>query len=993
MQRGRQRSISAPRGTFGALLLLTALIFGCAKPQPEPEDLRAALAGKRYVGPALTGLAEADDCTVSDDFIPKIRCGSAPSQERLRKLEQKFLARLSKKDEARSLRDSAVVRLAADPESDRVRQATALLSEALNDETDPQARADLLTDLSAAYLLQAETDQSAMELGFALDTALQALELDPSSEAAGFNKRLAMILLGVERADPAVDGPLLLEIGQRLEQANLNTEEDYECAFDQKLRIELDRWAREVAEAPGTPSNLPIPERQRACFESADDRWVADLLDLADREPIVFEAQWTAYREAMNALAGLRGQSLTQTLRSLQSQNLARPFQIASQYFEAMIAYQGAEYRSAERILLSHSQEAQQSGYLAEAATSMRILALIDSFSGEYGEAVRKNQIATQWALRANSPSILAAARSQKLELLALAGREDAAWDESTLVLRQTALDMAIFQRAKALTTTARLLTERELSLAALLFHGRSIALRESLAPAAQVEAILTRGLLLLDLGRQEEAKAELAEARAKIEKADPETMGAEHASAILDLFQGLVAAEPAEKKHALLRAAAKLEAAENRLRIPRIQLQVARIEIDQGDRPQAEQTLKIALDEVSRQASLAGSWQAATSIIQGARPIAEGLLDLANPSDASYPIEVKRLIARYFGLRSGSLPVDEALPSGVARLATFVMPDYLILLVESGQETQAHRVPVSRATLEQLRSLLISQLEAGVPEHRLDDVLEQLSEYLIRPIAEELSEADRWIVVADDVLAGLPFALLPIPGDLSKDGRRILLDSASVSYASDLHTPKFEPAPTSILSVGARGEWAGLPQLTLAEEEAKGVGALYRDAIALPSASPEALLDALRHDRGSPRFETLHIASHFELNLRSPVDSTVVLDPEPGSLDDARLSLRRLLEETEGLKLLVLSACDTGSSIPPAAHGLFSLSQAFSAANIERAVVSYWSLDDQVAAKIMLEFHELLADGADPAEALRMAQLHQRSRHPGAWASFALIH
>ncbi len=84
-----------------------------------------------------------------------------------------------------------------------------------------------------------------------------------------------------------------------------------------------------------------------------------------------------------------------------------------------------------------------------------------------------------------------------------------------------------------------------------------------------------------------------------------------------------------------------------------------------------------------------------------------------------------------------------------------------------------------------------------------------------------------------------------------------------------------------------------------------------------------------------------------------------------------------------EGLRLAVLSACETGPGELTEGEGVESLTRAFHLAGCPNVVASLWKVNDAATAALMNKFyHELWVNGKSPAEALRLAQL-TIYRHP----------
>jgi CHAT domain-containing protein/Tfp pilus assembly protein PilF len=84
-----------------------------------------------------------------------------------------------------------------------------------------------------------------------------------------------------------------------------------------------------------------------------------------------------------------------------------------------------------------------------------------------------------------------------------------------------------------------------------------------------------------------------------------------------------------------------------------------------------------------------------------------------------------------------------------------------------------------------------------------------------------------------------------------------------------------------------------------------------------------------------------------------------------------------------EGLRLAVLSACETGLGDVAGGEGAFGLQRAFHMAGAQNVVASLWKVDDDATSALMVLFyHKLWQEHRPPLEALRQAQL-TLYRHP----------
>jgi CHAT domain-containing protein len=93
---------------------------------------------------------------------------------------------------------------------------------------------------------------------------------------------------------------------------------------------------------------------------------------------------------------------------------------------------------------------------------------------------------------------------------------------------------------------------------------------------------------------------------------------------------------------------------------------------------------------------------------------------------------------------------------------------------------------------------------------------------------------------------------------------------------------------------------------------------------------------------------------------------------------------------DLRGLRLAVLSACETGLGDVAGGEGVYGLARALHVAGCRDVVASLWQVDDQATAALMTLFYaHLWQQGQPPLEALRQAQL-QLYRHPEQVAALA---
>jgi CHAT domain-containing protein len=93
------------------------------------------------------------------------------------------------------------------------------------------------------------------------------------------------------------------------------------------------------------------------------------------------------------------------------------------------------------------------------------------------------------------------------------------------------------------------------------------------------------------------------------------------------------------------------------------------------------------------------------------------------------------------------------------------------------------------------------------------------------------------------------------------------------------------------------------------------------------------------------------------------------------------------------GTKLVVLSACDTGTGVVRNGEGVYGLRRALVLAGAESQLMSLWPVSDRSTRDLMVGFYKELVQGRGRGDALRTVQLqmlHGKAHtHPYYWASF----
>ncbi|HKS24375.1 MAG TPA: CHAT domain-containing tetratricopeptide repeat protein [Thermoanaerobaculia bacterium] len=349
-----------------------------------------------------------------------------------------------------------------------------------------------------------------------------------------------------------------------------------------------------------------------------------------------------------------------------------------------------------------------------------------------------------------------------------------------------------------------------------------------------------------------------------------------------------------------------------------------------------------------------------------------------------------------------------EGLPGGTTILDYVVgqrRTTLFVITTGANPSVSAHAIKVSAKELER-RVTRFVQLIAGRNERYAAEAA-ALYRLLIGPA--HLGPDAAVGIIPDGVLWELPFQALRTRG-------AFLIDRHSVFYAVSLtalsrameRRPRDSERTRRLLAVGdpllsaptrtsvqslMRG--VALGPLPDAEREVRAIGRLYGGGSAVVVTEGDARETTLKSL--APASRIIHIAAHAVPDNRQPMFSCIVLGRRDADPDDGILEAREVMDmhlpETD---LTILSACDSGRGSIARGEGIVGLSWAFLAAGSRTTVVSQWSVASDSTAELMIAFHRNLLDGHAPPEALRRAELALRDKprfaHPFYWAPFVVV-
>lgn len=377
--------------------------------------------------------------------------------------------------------------------------------------------------------------------------------------------------------------------------------------------------------------------------------------------------------------------------------------------------------------------------------------------------------------------------------------------------------------------------------------------------------------------------------------------------------------------------------------------------------------------------------------------------------SELSVSRTLYQRLAALSGVPARPLTLDEIrdkMPDRTQILKFAVLKTRTLAWVISKDEVSLTPIDISsddlRAKVETYHTTLSSP-DADLA--RIDSLSRELYGILIAPIGKKLDPTLDLAIVPNKFLFYLPFASLA-----GERGEPLITahslsysPSASVFVACSAKASKMARPNESILAVGDpafdRATFPDLSVLPAASDEVLDIRAQYDSGNSL-TGSDAIKSELLRSIRSA---DVLHFAGHYVVVDREPDSSFLLLardrnaDAPTGS--DILTNAELAGQDLGGLRLVVLSACQTGIDKYFDGEGMVGITRTFLAAGVPTVVASQWPVDSEATAILMKDLHRLRRSGRlSVGDALRRAQLNLAASNGGKyaspyyWASFSLI-
>lgn len=340
---------------------------------------------------------------------------------------------------------------------------------------------------------------------------------------------------------------------------------------------------------------------------------------------------------------------------------------------------------------------------------------------------------------------------------------------------------------------------------------------------------------------------------------------------------------------------------------------------------------------------------------------------------------------------------LQEILAADQQAIAYYIANDEVMAFVASATEVEfVRKICTKNELLSALRDFRfqLGRFQVGqqyVERHTkrlqrgIDDCLHKLYNLLLNPLAQYLT-AQRLLIIPFGAAHLVPFhALRNDTGYLVEHFECSYAPSASIAVACQENASSSRSF-SSVAAFGITDEL--IPQARL---EVESITKYFEKA--------ELYLDEHANrqnlNRTSSEVDVLHIATHGLYRSDNPFFSSL-------KLADGWIDVREIYRLPLRARLVVLSACESGSGYVQDGDEVIGLARGFLGAGAHSLIVSMWNLHDETAAQQMSRFYDALMNDdlmnkdecIKPVSALRKAQLDAiaQGQHPYYWAPFAVI-
>lgn len=405
----------------------------------------------------------------------------------------------------------------------------------------------------------------------------------------------------------------------------------------------------------------------------------------------------------------------------------------------------------------------------------------------------------------------------------------------------------------------------------------------------------------------------------------------------------------------------------------------------------QQESALKQSITRLSLSATREKDSSALKAIITGIR---DNEIELGNIQDKINADPQWKIRESSSQIPSVS-QLQRKLDNNSAILSYHLSDRELLVLLISNRRFEFYRTEIDPVFFERLDHFK-RILQTVTPDQRYEGgtAAQALYQVLIKPIAASLRQSSRLVIIPDDELNYLPFEAL------QDENKKYLLENFSVQY--EFSTALFGENPQA----GYMSQSLAFAPFTSADFSEDSADSFFS---LLPASKEEVanLKGQVLTDSAATRknflqlansYPILHLATHASVNNDTPAHSYIAFYPagRDFKLYAGEIATLRL----DSVKLVILSACETGAGQLVKGEGLMSLSRAFAYAGCPDIITSLWKAEDKTTSFITQRLHYYLEKRYSKDKALQQAKLDlmksneidPRFKTPDYWAHLIYI-
>ncbi len=347
----------------------------------------------------------------------------------------------------------------------------------------------------------------------------------------------------------------------------------------------------------------------------------------------------------------------------------------------------------------------------------------------------------------------------------------------------------------------------------------------------------------------------------------------------------------------------------------------------------------------------------------------------------------------------------ESSLPSKTGLIEFFYGENSLYVLAKSNKKFSFQKLDLSSEFTEALESLItfvsrppdVNNFDSQVSSFVQNSSL--IYELLLKQVLNDIGEGlEHLIIVPDEFLSRLPFEVL-IAGEKPKS-----YDLSQFDYLIKYYSLQYELSSQMLLK---RKRRKGLDGLLAIGFKSSGVSSGRSELGSLPGTEKEIQYlksnvkgtymmgeNGTKEDflQEGGEYDILHLAVHGKADDINRYESSLIFN---GSGDNV-LNTNDLYLANLNARLVVLSACESGTGRLNKGEGTFSIARGFAIVGVPSVIMSLWKVNDNVTSELMVDMYQgFLDEGLPINESLRRSKLAYIERndaysaHPYYWAAF----